>query len=72
MMIEALSALGTVAIGTTEAATPIKPTGGLGTTSAANGTDFASVLANVAAEGVQTMRAAGNLLVRTIGLARAL
>jgi flagellar hook-basal body complex protein FliE len=57
MTIEALSALGTVAIGTTEAATPTKIAGGLGTTGAANGTDFASVLAHVAAEGAQTMRA---------------
>ena len=57
MTINALAALGTVATGTTEATSAVK-SGGLGTTGAAQGgTDFASVLANVASEGMQTMRA---------------
>jgi len=57
MTIEALSALGSIATGATEATAATKSVGVLGATSAAQGTDFASVLANVAAEGVQTMRA---------------
>jgi flagellar hook-basal body complex protein FliE len=57
MTIEALSALGSIATGATEAATSTKATSALGAASVTQGTDFASVLANVAAEGVQTMRA---------------
>jgi flagellar hook-basal body complex protein FliE len=57
MTIEALSALGSIATGATEATTSTRAVGSLGATNAVQGTDFASVLANVAAEGVQTMRA---------------
>jgi flagellar hook-basal body complex protein FliE len=56
MTIEALSALGSIATGATEAATSTKSVSAIGAPSLAQGTDFASVLANVAAEGMQTLR----------------
>ena len=54
MTIEALSSLRSLALGGTEAAGAAQAT--RAATAAADGPDFASVLANVAAEGLQTLK----------------
>ena len=56
MTVEALSALGSLAAGATEATTSTRSVSAAGASSAAQGTDFASVLADVAAQGLQTIR----------------
>ena len=58
MTIDALSALGSLATGGAEATTSTRSAGALGGAGrAVQGPDFASVLAEVASEGLQTMRA---------------
>ena len=59
MTIEALSAIRSLVTGGADAAASTQSTRGVGaaTGNAVQGSDFASVLAEVAAEGVQTMRA---------------
>ena len=58
MTIEALSAISSLITGRTDAASSTQSAGSLGgvTSAAVQGPDFASVLAEVAAQGVQTMR----------------
>ena len=59
MTIEALSALRSLATGGADAAAPTQSARGIGASvgGAVQGQDFASVLAEVAAEGMQTLRA---------------